>query len=167
MNDGFFADSRSVFLHGLLGPERVGTCSSLPVLYVAIGRQLGYPLKLVTTRGHLFVRWEGAGERFNIEATGHGLNRFDDEYYRHWPFEVSKAEESAEGYLKSLTPPEELGVFLSIRGMCLRDLGRQAETADAFAIASRLAPDCRSYRQMLLSLQSKQPPVQLANKPNL
>jgi hypothetical protein len=34
MNDGFFADSRRVFLTGLLGPEREGTCSSVPVLYV-------------------------------------------------------------------------------------------------------------------------------------
>jgi hypothetical protein len=63
MNDGFFADPSKVFLHGLLGPERVGTCSSLPVLYVAVGRQLGYPLKLVTAKGHLFVRWEGAESR--------------------------------------------------------------------------------------------------------
>jgi hypothetical protein len=27
-NDRFFADASSVFLHGLLGPERKGTCSS-------------------------------------------------------------------------------------------------------------------------------------------
>lgn len=78
--DGFFSDSANVFLHGLLGPKRQGTCSSMPVLYVAVGRRLGYPLKLVTTKGHLFVRWEGTGERFNVEATSHGLNRFDDRY---------------------------------------------------------------------------------------
>ena len=102
----------------------LGTCSSLPVLQVAVGRRLGYPLKLVTTKGHLFVRWEDAHERFNIEAAGRGVNRFTDDYYRHWPFELAPAEEVAEGYLKSLTPPEELAVFLSIRGMCLREAGR-------------------------------------------
>jgi Transglutaminase-like superfamily len=151
-DDGFFLDARSVFLHGLLGPERKGTCSSLPVLYVAVGRRLGYPLKLVTTRGHLFVRWEGQGERFNVEATARGLSRFDDDYYRHWPFEVSAAEEAAEGYLKSLTASEELAVFLSIRGMCLRELGRLPEAEQSFAAAAQLAPGCRSYRQMLASL---------------
>jgi hypothetical protein len=152
----FFSDPKSVFLHGLLGSERQGTCSSLPVLYVAVGRELGYPLKLVTTKGHMFVRWEGAGERFNVEVTGdHGINRFSDDYYRHWPFEISPAEEQAEGYLESLTAPQELAVFLSIRGMCLRDLGRLAEAADAFAAAARLAPECRSYRQMCASLQAK------------
>lgn len=153
--DTFFGDPEAVFIHGLLGPDRRGTCSSLPVLYVAVGRELGYPLKLVTTKGHLFVRWEGAGERFNIEATSHGLNRFDDEYYRHWPFEVSAAEEKAEGYLKSLSPPEELAVFLSIRGMCLRHQGRISEAAEAFQTAARLAPNCTSYRAMAVELQRR------------
>lgn len=134
---------------------RLGTCSSLPVLHAAIGRQLGYPLKLVTTKGHLFLRWEGNGERFNIEATAHGLSRFDDDYYRHWPFEVSPAEETAEGYLKSLAPPEELAVFLSIRGMCLREAGRLPEAAQAFAAAVRLAPGCQGHRTMLAKLQTK------------
>jgi hypothetical protein len=179
LDDGFFADPKAVFLHGLLGPERQGTCSSMPVLYVAVGRELGYPLKLVTTKGHLFVRWddevqspkskvqspgtevrspkadggtnskaEAGGERFNVEATGHGLNRFSDDYYRHWPYEVSAEEEAAEGYLKSLAPAEELAVFLSIRGLCLREAGRLAEAAESFAAAARLAPGCAGYRTM-------------------
>jgi tetratricopeptide (TPR) repeat protein len=103
---------------------------------------------LVTTKGHLFVRWESGGERFNIEVAGRGVNRFEDDYYRHWPFEISAAEEAAEGYLKSLSPAEELAVFLSIRGMCLRESGRLAEAAESFAAAARLSPGTRSYRQM-------------------
>jgi hypothetical protein len=174
-NDHFFADSRDIFLHGLLAPSlnpqlstlnrlatedgstlnrRTGTCSSLPVLQVAAGRRLGYPLKLVTTKGHLFVRWEDARERFNLEAAGQGVNRFSDDYYRHWPLEITPAEAAAEGYLKSLTPPEELAVFLSIRGMCLREAGRLAEAVQAFAAAARLAPACRGYRAMLASLRA-------------
>jgi hypothetical protein len=50
--DGFFANAADVFLPGLTGVSRRGTCSSLPVLYVALGRRLGYPLKFVTTKGH-------------------------------------------------------------------------------------------------------------------
>jgi len=146
--DNFFSEPNYVFLTGLLGPERKGTCSSMPVLYVAIGRELGYPLKLVTTKGHLFVRWDAPGERFNIEATTRGLSRFDDEYYRHWPFEITPAEEQAEGYLKSLTPSEELAVFMSIRGMCLRQAKRYSEAAEAFAAAAHLAPNCASYQKL-------------------
>lgn len=152
-DNGFFGDPSSVFLHGLLGPERKGTCSSLPVLYTAIGRRLGYPLKLVTTRGHLFVRWEGQGEIFNVEATAHGLSRFNDDYYRHWPFELSPGEEEAEGYLRSLTASEEVAAFLSIRGMCLREQARLPEAVESFAAAARLAPGCRSYATMIHHLQ--------------
>lgn len=148
MNDGFFADARDVFLSGLIGESRAGTCSSMPVLYVALGRRLGYPLKLVTTQGHLFLRWEGEGERFNLEVTGNGLNRFTDDYYRHWPFEVSEAEVAAEGYLKSLTSAEEQAVFLSIRAMCLREAGKMNEAAEAFELAAKLAPQVQSYRLM-------------------
>ena len=151
--DGFFADPSAVFLHGVLGPKRGGTCSSLPVLHVAIGRRLGYPLKLVTTKGHLFVRWEGQGERFNVEVSGQGLNRFEDNYYRKWPLPVTDEEVAAEGYMKSLSAPEELAVFLSIRGMCLREAGRNQEAADAFASAARFAPNCRSYKRMELQLR--------------
>ncbi|HXT40832.1 MAG TPA: transglutaminase family protein [Candidatus Angelobacter sp.] len=126
MGDGFYSDAKDVFLEGLLGAKREGTCSSLPVLQVAVGRRLGYPLKLVTTKGHLFVRWENSQERFNIEAAGRGVNRFADEYYRHWPLEVSAEEVVAEGYLKSLAPAEELAVFMSVRGMCLFEARRYA-----------------------------------------
>jgi hypothetical protein len=154
MDDGFFRDPRKVFLHGLLGPVRIGTCSSLPVLYVAVGRQLGYPLKLVTTKGHLFVRWEGAGERFNIEATSRGSNRFDDDHYRHWPFEITPEEEKEEGYLQSLTPAGELSVFLSIRAACLREAGRLPEAVEAFAAAARLSPQCHGYQVLLADLKT-------------
>jgi hypothetical protein len=153
--DGFFRDPTVVFLPGLLGPERKGTCSSMPVLYVAIGRKLGYPLKLVATKGHLFCRWDGNRERFNIEATAHGLSRFEDDYYRHWPFEISADEERVNGYLLSLTPRQELAVFLSIRGMCFRDRGRMAEAADCFLQAAHLDPSCKEYTSMAKSLRTQ------------
>ena len=156
MGDGFFADAHDVFLHGLTGSNHAGTCSSLPVLQVAVGRRLGYPLKLVTTRGHLFVRWEDASERFNVEAAGIGVNRFSDDYYRHWPYETSEAEEHAEGYLKSLTPAQELAVFMSIRGMCWQEAGNFAEAADAFEVASRLAPGVRAYSVMAKTTKLRQ-----------
>lgn len=94
-------------------------------------------------------------ERFNIEAAGRGVNRFPDDYYRHWPFEVSAADEAQEAYLKSLSPAGELAVFLSIRGMCLREAGRRQEAAESFAAAAKLAPGCRSYREIACQLPSK------------
>ena len=147
--DRFFADSKDIFLHGLCGGRRMGTCSSMPVLYVAIGRRLGYPLKLVTTKSHLFVRWDGPSERFNLEATGKGMNRYDDEHFKQWPFPVSEEEIQADGYLKSLTPVEELALFLSLRGHCLKEAGRLSEAVAAYAAAARWAPGSRAYSALL------------------
>ena len=59
-----FKDSRAAFIHGMIPAKGQtmadtpgGTCASMPVMYVAVGRRLGYPLKLVATKGHVFVRW--------------------------------------------------------------------------------------------------------------
>ena len=155
-NDRFFADSQDIFLHGLLGKRRQGTCSSMPVLYLAVGRRLGYPLKLVTTKAHLFLRWEDGKERFDLEATGRGMNRYDDEHFKQWPFPVSEEEIRAEGYLKSLSAAEELAVFLSLRGNCLKEVGQIQEAATCYAQAARLAPGSRSYGLLLADLQPPQ-----------
>lgn len=155
MGDGFFADSQDVFLHGLLGPRRMGTCSSMPVLYVALGRRLGYPLKLVATKGHLFVRWESPAERFNIDATGRGVNRNNDEYYRNWPFQLSDAEVKEHGYLKSLSAAEELAVFLSIRGHCLMEGNRYAEAVASLEQALHLDPASHDLFSLLTWAESK------------
>jgi hypothetical protein len=172
-DDHFFADSRDIFLYGLLGERRMGTCSSMPVLYLAIGRRLSYPLKLATTKNHLFLRWEdgpsphpspgstgrgSGGERFDLEATGKGMNRYDDAHFKQWPFPLTEEECRAEGYLKSLSPAEELAVFLSLRGNCLREAGQLDAAAVCYAIAIKFAPGCGSFRVLLASVQDKRNP---------
>jgi hypothetical protein len=124
----------------------------MPVLYVALGRRLGYPVFLVATKGHLFVRWEGRGERLNLEATGRGMNHYDDQHYREWPFRLSEQEIAENGYLKSMTPAEEQAAFLAIRGACLQANGRLAAARQAYAEAAKSAPRCRLYHQLAAGL---------------
>lgn len=81
------------------------------------------------------------------------MNRFADDYYRHWPLEVSDEEVRTEGYLKSLPPAEELAVFLSIRGMCWQEARRYADGAESFRAAARLSPGCKSYALMAAQLE--------------
>src|SRR5207245_2315525 len=50
--DDFFSRPESLFIHGVI-QGRGGTCSSLPPVYVAVGRRLGYPLRLAQTHSHL------------------------------------------------------------------------------------------------------------------
>jgi hypothetical protein len=129
------------FLHGIIKGVG-GTCANLPVLYTAVGRRLGYPLRLVRAKRHLFVRWEGDnGERFNIEATNQGLSCFPDDHYRKWPAPFTLEEEEAFGYLKPLSPREELATFVASRGFCLCDRRRYREGLEALVLASALTPD--------------------------
>jgi len=155
-----FEDSRAAFIHGMIpGPAqsvadtRGGTCASMPVMYVAVGRRLGYPLQLVTTAGHVFVRWDGKDhanpawrQRFNIEGAGDGISYFADGYYRRWPTKVSEREIRANGYLVSLTASEELALFLAARGHCALDNGQAAFAARCYENAFRYDPEPALYR---------------------
>src|SRR6185436_54124 len=87
-------------------------------------------------------------------------NRYDDEYFKQWPFPVSDEEIQADGYLKSLSPTEELALFKSIRGHCLMEAHRYKEAEQAYAEAVRLAPNSRGYgllhKNCLLTLRLTQ-----------
>ncbi len=134
-DNSFFADSKDVLIHGLARSNGLGTCSSMPVFYVAVGRRLGYPLKLVKAKGHLFARWDEGSRSFNIECTSVGFVSHADEVYRTWPAPFTPEEEKSESYLKSLTPVQELAVFLTIRGACLRSSGDLFKAVIALAQA--------------------------------
>ncbi len=154
-DDHFFADSRDIFIHGLVESQRMGTCSSMPVFYIALGRRLGYPLKLVTTRQHLFMRWDSPGEKFDMDATGKGLDRYDDDYYKKWPFPITEQEIQDEGYLKSLSTREELSVFLFSRGACLAENGWLGQATQSYQIACLLAPNWKGNQVMLAHAQQR------------
>ena len=165
-NEAFFADAGDIFLHGLLGPPRTGTCASLPVLYVAVGRRLGYPMKLVGAKNHLFARWESERERLNIEATTPGLTTFDDAYYRRWPFLMTPEEERSERYLTSLSPAEELSVFLSLRTQCLLAAGRREEALASQEQVCRLAPHSATQREVLHRTRRQAKPLERSEQRN-
>ncbi len=145
----FFKNAQDVFIHGALSGQG-GTCTSLPVVYAAVGRRLGYPLRLVTSHAHLFARWdEPGGERFNIEAS-RGLNTFPDEYYLNWPRKVRPEWVQIGWHLKSRTPREELSFFLNTRAECWSDNGRFREAAESMAWAHAVAPHIRMARNGLI-----------------
>lgn len=50
------ADSTETFIHGVLSEKRTGTCSSLPTFSIAVGRRLGYPLRLIRVPNHTLFR---------------------------------------------------------------------------------------------------------------
>lgn len=165
-----FTNSKDLFIHGLLqaspnprpspdapedlplAPHHGGTCVSLPVLYVAVGRRLGYPLKLATTKEHVFARWDDGQHRFNIEATSMGLNTFPDDHYKAWPHKLTESELASGSYLRSLGPREELALFLAVRGYVLEDTGRHKEALEAYTKATQLDPVSIDHARSLARL---------------
>ncbi|MHB1038654.1 MAG: transglutaminase family protein [Pirellulales bacterium] len=138
-------DSRNLFIHGLLSGHG-GTCVTMPILYIAIGRRLGYPLKLAHAKEHSFVRWEDpGGERFNIEATSEGFCPHDDGYYYNCPKPLTDADLATGFFLRSLTPREELADFLGSRGTCLTEHLNTYPAMEALRLASLLSPQCAAH----------------------
>jgi len=131
----------------LYNPWLLFSVPSVAKQYDALGRRLGYPLKLVTTNGHIFARWQSPDgkERFNIEGTNQGLSCFEDAYYQRWPHKITEQDIRACRYLKSLTAQEELALFLATRGHCLEAVGQLPQAQLAYAHAHRLAPDSVQY----------------------
>ncbi|WP_265595402.1 hypothetical protein [Verrucomicrobium sp. BvORR106] len=143
-DQSFYEQADDVFLSGLLGEHRMGTCTSMPVLLVAVGRKLGYPLKLVPAKGHLFLRWDDGKTRRNFECTN-GITCYPDAHYQKWPFPISDEEVKQGWYLRSLSPREELAAFFALRGQVLQFHRRSIEALIAHAQANLLHPGHPDY----------------------
>jgi hypothetical protein len=151
------------FVHGILAGKG-GTCASLPVIYAAVGRRLGYPLRLVTALGpscgHRFLRWdEPGGQRFNIEINNAGFDAPPDDYYRSGLYAATRQWETTAPLLRSLTPRQELACFLADRAGLWLDAGNHREAADSYIRASLLDPanglHVASYRAVLRRWRAK------------
>lgn len=148
-----FSDSRDDLLHGLL-TRRLGTCTSLPVLFVALGRRLGYPMHLAVAKQHVFCQWVDAdGSRANLEGSnGAGGEMLPDERYHSWPRPLTRDNLASGRYLRPLTRGEEFGLFLETRGHCLADNGRYDEAQQAYAQARDVSAGWSQYEGHLYSL---------------
>jgi hypothetical protein len=68
------------------------------------------------------------------------VTTYPDAHYRKWPKPIADKEVEEGYYLKSLSPEEELAVFLAARGHCLVDNGRFAEALDVYREAAKRLP---------------------------
>jgi hypothetical protein len=142
INDPDTRNPKDTFINGMIDSDNGGTCALMPVIYAAIAQHLGYPIKLATAKRHLFLRWEGSGERFNIEGASNGnVNYYPDDYYLTWPLKITEADKARGEYLVSLTPEQELSIFLQARGDCFRANGRMPQALAAYSEAHRLMPN--------------------------
>jgi hypothetical protein len=164
-----FTNSKDLFIHGMIDDPNGGTCASMPVLYVAVGRRLGYPLFLSHTKGHLFARWEDAKDRFNIEGSGEGFASHPDEYYHNWPFTLTEAEKNGGYFLSTKTPAQDFAGFLATRAHCLQDIGCLDDAESTYELAHSRDPQNPFYAQMGLQVfvtrQQRSRPQRMVNQP--
>ncbi len=158
-----FKTSKETFLHGLAEHEDAhkafgGNCVSMPATYAAVGRRLGYPVKLVCAKEHVFCRWEGKDhpnpkwrDRFNFDGAGNGFSIDPDEFYLSWPRKTYPDQVELCRWLKSLTPQEELSIFLASRGAVLSHVSKDFGSAlIALAHSARLRPgSAQSVRRIM------------------
>jgi hypothetical protein len=148
---------RDIFAHGVIETKQE-TCASLPVVYAAVGRRLGFPIRLVRSRAHCFARWDDGekdGERFNIECTSHGFVSHPDEHYLEWAGKSSEGEIRNGRYLVSMTAREELADFLVQGAGYLHDHRRLADATEAVAAAAEIAPATLAYQNLLATLMGR------------
>jgi hypothetical protein len=154
----YVADSKDIFLFGLLNGDHYGTCASMPFLYLAIGRRLGYPVNLVAAPEHLYVRCEVPnGDHLNVEATA--ISRFKtppDEYYWEMVVAADKDDEiSQAGWLRPLSNREIVGHSLLSRLACLTSPGRYDEEQKAWDVAAKYLPDTARWRETIEARKSE------------
>jgi hypothetical protein len=152
-----FSDSRDDFLHGIVNCG-FGTCVSFPVLFVAIGRRLGWPLYLALAKQHVFCQWVNPDDtRANFEGTClGGAEMYPDERFHRKPCPLTTVELASGNFLRPLTRSEELALFLETRGHCLVDNRRFTEARQAYAHARRFAPMSPEYDGHIRSLELRE-----------
>jgi hypothetical protein len=90
-----------------------------------------------------------------MDATGKGLDKHDDGYYRQWPFPLTETDIKEDDYLKSLSAAEELSVFLSIRGACQTDNGQFGDALASFNLAHQLVPTWKGNQVLLAGARQR------------
>jgi hypothetical protein len=154
------------FVYGVID-TKMGTCASMPVLYLAIAHRLGWPLKAVVSKDHMWTRWddgvpkERGGQRFNLEATnsksdgawGSFSSPSDDEYAR-WLGTPQKVIDSGSDFT-SLTARQTLGVYLQGGAAWWLSHGQEPRAAEDLQLAVACFPKNVDIQRMLAHATGK------------
>ena len=70
-----------------------------------------------------------------------------DDHYRQWPKPLDRREEEYFGYLRSLTPREELAAFLESRSAVWENAGNHIEAIDTLYAAIEIDVDVHPHRR--------------------
>jgi hypothetical protein len=134
-----YSDANNIFLAGLLRTRR-GSCVSMPLVYLVIGRRFGFPVYLVAVGKHYFIRWEEPGYRMNIETTQVDKVWVTDDDLAYVEEEGLTPEQVSGSELRSLTNREVIGTLFFARQGHLTTRNETQACMD-LSRARHLAPD--------------------------
>jgi regulator of sirC expression with transglutaminase-like and TPR domain len=98
------------YINGLLDRKK-GSCTTMPLLYMAIAQRMGYPVYPVTTPDHNFLRYvDPRLKKQNIEATSNGGWSPDETIIEE--LEVSEEGIKSGAYMRTLSYHEYLANLL-------------------------------------------------------
>lgn len=122
-----------------------------PILYVSVGRRLGYPLRFAVDQkgGGISVRWETPTESYPVDLSERQIERIGE-----LPPPVPAKEQA----FYFLSPTDEFAYFLGTRGQLLEQHGKPDEALIAYTHALLLSPACRNYVASIRSVAPKLTP---------
>ena len=130
------------YLNGILETKK-GSCITFPLLYVALGQKLGYPIYPVLAPEHFFVRYSDPSlTQQNIEATS-GASEIPDSLYKK-DFNISEVGIASGAYLRTLTYKEYVSELLAINAIGQLNMKKELNKA-------------LSYVEISLKISSKTP----------
>lgn len=139
-----YTNPGDLLIHGLIDTKR-GTCATMPVLHVAIGRRLGWPVGMACVKWHYVCRYDDGKVVHNIEATDTGRGGFaegsDADYIEKEG--LSKRAVACGSDLRKLSTREMLGVFIMSRGRYYADTDKIERAVHDYSLAFTLLPTSR------------------------
>jgi tetratricopeptide (TPR) repeat protein len=127
-------DPENYLLDRVIARKR-GNCLGLTAIYLLLAERLSLPLRGVYVPSHIFVRYENAGVRFNIETGEKGAEWKDERYVRDFRLTESRP------YLRSLGEKEMTGVYLKSLGAVFSRKGREERALRLYREAAVFYPD--------------------------
>jgi regulator of sirC expression with transglutaminase-like and TPR domain len=139
VEEGFTYDSgddntENHLLDRVLARKR-GNCLGLTAIYLLLAERLSLPLKGVYVPSHIFVRYENAGVRFNIETGEKGAEVEDGRYTSDFGLTERRP------YLRSLGKKEIVGVYLKSLGANFSREGSEERALRLYREAAVFYPD--------------------------
>ncbi len=144
-----YTDLGHLLVFGLID-TREGTCATMPVLHVIMGRRCGWPVSLTCVKHHYMCRYDDGQRVYNVEATDTGRGSFsipeEDEIIKKTGLSSYAIESDSD--LRSLTNREMLAVFIAVRARYYKDTN-QMDLADRdYSLARSQFPKWRGLNYM-------------------